>query len=116
MNWQDRLDEFVCLRCDHCCRGDGHVWVTEADIRRIAKHLELTRAAFLKRYTRRAEGDLALVDGPGADKPCVFYEPGHGCRINAIKPRQCIAFPTHWGADESLDLCKGLQALAASTP
>jgi uncharacterized protein len=112
MGWEERLREFVCHRCGNCCRGDGYVWLTQADIRRIAEHLGLTREEFLKTHTRMAEGKIALLDKPGPDMWCMFYEPGLGCRVNAVKPWQCIGFPTKWHDEDSIDFCKGLQILA----
>lgn len=112
--WRDRLHEFVCHRCGNCCRGEGYVWLTRADIRRIAAHLELTAEQFLRTHTRRVDGHIALLDRPLPDKPCIFYEPGQGCLIHAVKPKQCVNFPVKWCEEDAITYCRGLQRLEDS--
>jgi Fe-S-cluster containining protein len=111
MSWLDRLHEFVCHRCGNCCKGEGFVWLSREDIRRIAAHLGLGQEDFVKRYTRMAEGRLALIDHAIPETACVFYEEGLGCAIHAVKPKQCADFPIRWREEDAITYCKGLQAL-----
>lgn len=112
MSWKDHLDEFVCHRCGQCCKGGGYVWLTGRDIRRIAGHLNMTEREFVRRYTRRSQGKLALIDHQIPAKARIFYEEGAGCRIHTVKPRQCVDFPFRWRGEDAVSYCRGLQILA----
>ena len=111
VGWRERLGEFVCHRCGNCCKGEGMVWLRRDDIHRIADHLGLGIREFLRTHTRLVDGRIALLDRAGPEMPCIFYEEGLGCRIQTVKPRQCIDFPTRWHDEDSILFCKGLQAL-----
>ncbi len=90
--WYDRGLAFGCKGCGHCCSGPGgYVWVTEGEIKALAKALEMTAADFGKRYVRQAGLRLALVDGPGGD--CVFLNDHKHCKLYAARPLQCRTYP-----------------------
>lgn len=76
--------------CINCCTQSGHVFVTEDDIDRIARHLGLERANFEKRYVYRGKWGARLT----IPKPhsCHFLLEG-GCSIHEVKPLQCRLFP-----------------------
>ena len=81
---------FECQRCGECCRGEpGYVWVTAADLDRIAAYLranpEDLSASSVRRFGRR----LSLRERPNGD--CVFY--AGGCTIYPVRPQQCRTFP-----------------------
>jgi Fe-S-cluster containining protein len=80
---------FACTGCGACCHGPGYVWVDRAEIEALARFLELDGDAFGRRYLRRVDGRLALVDGP--NEACIFWR--DGCRVYAARPRQCRTFP-----------------------
>ncbi|RME70211.1 MAG: YkgJ family cysteine cluster protein, partial [Planctomycetota bacterium] len=83
---------FRCTGCGRCCEGpDGYVWLELTDIERLAAHLGLDRFAFTRRYVRRIDRELALIDQPGGD--CIFYRRGEGCTVYPARPRQCRTFP-----------------------
>ncbi len=83
---------FRCTQCSHCCTGpQGHVWLSPEDQQRVAGHLGLEVAAFLKRYVRLVGRLLCLVDKPNGD--CIFLSEDKRCSIHAVKPRQCLTFP-----------------------
>lgn len=110
----DGTQPFVCRRCGTCCTGDGYVNVTDAECERIAEFLDIAVERFLDEYTRRERGFARyLVDGPGADLPCVFLrrEPGRPGRClvqGPAKPRQCEDFPRKWKQAGSDRWCEGL--------
>lgn len=78
--------------CINCCTQQGHIFLNEDDIIRIAAHLGLDRREFEKRYVYRSK------QGPrfrlARSQPCYFIIEG-GCSIHAVKPLQCKAFP-YW--------------------
>ena len=114
MSWRDHLHEFVCHRCGNCCKGGGRVCLNRHDIRRIAEHLGMSQVDFLRANTRRSDRRTILLDQPGPERACIFYGGDDvGCRINAVKPRQCADYPVRWRNDDSIHDCEGLRALAA---
>ena len=80
---------FRCSGCGACCRVEGHVWVGEDDIRRLAEHLDLSLDDFGSRYLRRVGRRYSLVEKPNHD--CVFWD--DGCTVYEARPPQCRSFP-----------------------
>jgi hypothetical protein len=82
---------FSCQRgCTRCCEVTGFVYLTAADSRNIAEHLDLSVRAFEKRYVYRTRHLRRLRKPRGAQ--CHFLKDG-GCAIHAVKPVQCRLFP-----------------------
>ena len=81
--------QFTCSRCGDCCRGPGYVWVDDAEIGRLAAHLEMSIEAFGRSYLRDVSGRTALIDNPDGD--CIFWT--DGCSVYAARPGQCRTFP-----------------------
>lgn len=82
---------FTCQRgCINCCDQQGFVYLTEADIKRIANFTGMTRRAFEARYIYRTRHQRRFRKP--RDKQCPFLE-GHGCGIHPAKPTQCRTFP-----------------------
>jgi Fe-S-cluster containining protein len=83
---------FRCQRSGNCCaRPEGEVFVTPADVARIAKHLRLSEEAVRARFVAR-RGDR-LIDAPGGR--CVFLKDGReaACGIYPARPKQCRSWP-----------------------
>ncbi len=81
---------FSCTRCGDCCTGaPGHVWVTRAEIERLARHLGLGVSEFGQRYLRKVGRRYSLTERSGGD--CVFYD--KGCTVYPVRPTQCRTFP-----------------------
>ena len=76
--------------CTECCRQQGFVYLTEADIARAAAFLGMTAEAFEKEYVYRTRRRMRLRV-PHAVQ-CHFLLDG-GCSIHPAKPTQCRAFP-----------------------
>lgn len=76
--------------CTECCRQQGFVYLTEADIVRAATFLGMTRSAFERKYIYRTRNRMRLR--VPRDASCHFLH-DCGCSIHRAKPSQCRAFP-----------------------
>jgi Fe-S-cluster containining protein len=76
--------------CTECCRQKGFVYLTEADLRRMAEYVGMTAAAFERKYVYRTSRKMRLrVPREGT---CPFLLEA-GCSIHPAKPTQCRIFP-----------------------
>ena len=86
---------FGCTGCGACCTIEGHVWVDEEEIARLAECLNLDVDDFGARYLRRVDGKYSLTELPIAGEPvkkaCVFWD--GECSVYQARPRQCRTFP-----------------------
>jgi Fe-S-cluster containining protein len=91
--WYHKGLRFECTGCGNCCRNHGdysYVYLAEADVRAIAAHLGLERAAFLERYCQEEDGWISLrMDRPA----CPFLTEANRCSIYPVRPKQCVAWP-----------------------
>ncbi len=89
--WYAEGLRFACQQCGKCCRGPepGYVWVTEAEIEKLARRLGMSVDAFGKLYLRRIGGRYSLVERANHD--CIFWE--NGCTVYEDRPEQCRTFP-----------------------
>lgn len=76
--------------CTRCCDVQGYVYLTEEDLRRAAKFLGMSPAAFERDYVYRT-AHLRRLRKP-KDRQCHFLKDG-GCAIHPVKPVQCRLFP-----------------------
>ncbi len=77
-----------CLKCANCCKTTGPRF-TRTDIKRIAKHINLSEFDFEAEYLRFDEdGDWVLKS-----VPCVFLEEDNKCSIYDIRPKACAEYP-----------------------
>ncbi len=103
-------DNFACLRCGACCRAPGDVRLDPGEAEAIARELGLSVEVFIDRFTRLARDRQALSLTDGADGACVFLDADHACRIQAVKPRQCLDYPRRWRSAALDAVCAGLRA------
>ena len=83
---------FSCTRCGACCTGaPGYVWVSEAEIRRLAAFRGETIEQFSARFVRRVGERYSLIEKPGGD--CIFWDKEEGCTVYPARPDQCRAWP-----------------------
>ena len=113
--WYSKGLRFSCTRCGNCCRNHGayaYVYLAEADVSAIARHLELDRATFLSRYCQEEDGWVTLrMDTPA----CPFLGDGNACAIYPVRPKQCATWPfwrenlvrTTWEGEVTAD-CPGI--------
>jgi Fe-S-cluster containining protein len=85
-----------CTRCGNCCRWPGYVRLKDREAEAMAAHLGLPLERFLDRFTRLTDDrrGLSLIEKP--DGSCIFLEGENGCRIQPVKPAQCVGFPNEW--------------------
>jgi uncharacterized protein len=76
--------------CTNCCTQKGFVYLTEADLTRIAKFLGMPAVDFERRYVYRTTRQLRLR--VPRQVQCHFLLDG-GCSIHSVKPAQCRIFP-----------------------
>ncbi len=76
--------------CTKCCEQKGFVYLSEADLKRIAKFLGLPEAEFERRYVYRTRHLLRLR--MPRHTQCHFLRED-GCSIHPVKPVQCRIFP-----------------------
>ena len=76
--------------CTKCCEQKGFVYLTNADVSRIARFLGMTINDFELRYVYRTQHLLRLRIP--ARTRCPFLKNG-GCSIHEVKPTQCRIFP-----------------------
>ena len=83
---------FACTRCGNCCVGAGSVRVSDAEIARLARRLELGEPEFRAIYTRTLRGgDVSLRET--RSRACVFHRGTDGCAVYEDRPRQCRTWP-----------------------
>jgi Fe-S-cluster containining protein len=76
--------------CTECCRQQGFVYLSEADLVRAARFLGMTPARFERKYVYRTPNRMRLRVPSGSH--CHFLHEG-GCSIHPAKPTQCRIFP-----------------------
>ena len=82
--------EMDCLACANCCKTMSPTF-TQKDTQRIAKHLEMTVAAFKKKWLKKERG---TGDWINKKMPCQFLNlKTNMCNIYEVRPRDCAGFP-----------------------
>lgn len=90
MMWYKDGLKFECTQCGNCCTGaPGYVWITISELYRIAEFLGIDDREFTRRYVRKVNNRLSLIELPNGN--CVFYE--KGCKVYPVRPSQCRTFP-----------------------
>jgi len=78
-----------CLKCaSFCCKVAGYVEVRRADIRRLAKHLDLTVPEFEAKHIveKTRKGEKLIKSGYDT---CQFLGPDRRCTVYSARPRDC---------------------------
>jgi len=86
-------EQIDCTQCANCCKV-ATAPVADRDVERLAKHLRISREAFLTEYT---EEDKEGIDGARrllrrTAEGCVFLD-GNLCSIYEERPDTCRRFP-----------------------
>ncbi|MEM8712007.1 MAG: YkgJ family cysteine cluster protein, partial [Planctomycetota bacterium] len=121
---------FSCHRCGHCCTGgEGHVWLEDGEVERMAARLSISPEVFRERFVRTvpipagasAEGNdglrEALVErSEGAGGRCVLLEGHNECSVYEDRPEHCRTFPywpsvmeTEAGFERARATCPGIR-------
>ncbi|MFQ6048454.1 MAG: YkgJ family cysteine cluster protein [Phycisphaerae bacterium] len=85
---------FECAQCGLCCTGQGYVWVTPEEIRRIARFLGRGDGWLDKQHLRRV--GLRYCLGERANQDCIFLARQSDkavCSIYPVRPKQCRTWP-----------------------
>lgn len=81
---------FQCQRCGACCTGaPGVVRVSDGEAMAIAEFLGLPVQETIETFLYLWENEYSIREDD--DGRCLFFE--DGCRIYAVRPRQCSTFP-----------------------
>lgn len=87
---QETWAETNCLECGHCCRSMTPTF-RPSDVKRIAKHLQITEQEFVKTYTKIDSDSGETVS---RKQPCMLYDKAtHKCTIYEVRPKDCADFP-----------------------
>lgn len=90
--WFSEGLRFKCTGCGGCCTGSpGYVYLSLADLEKLAAHLHLSEQEFIETYTRQIDGQYALLDRPGS-YDCIFLKDKR-CSVYEARPVQCRTFP-----------------------
>ena len=108
---------FECTQCGKCCTNRGeyaYVYLSDDEVDALAKHLELSRAAFKRKYTFIDEYGWRQLRFTGSR--CVFLDEADRCGVYPARPVQCRTFP-FWRemvqddggwSEEARSLCEGV--------
>jgi uncharacterized protein len=101
---------YTCQRCTNCCRWPGIVRVDENEITAIAAHVRMSEEDFIARHTRLRPDrrGLSLLENAGGS--CEWLD-GRDCRLQAVKPAQCRAFPNGWNFPGWREKCEAVPSL-----
>jgi Fe-S-cluster containining protein len=80
---------FTCQKCGECCRGYGGTFVSQGDIARISKYLNIDPDRFVSEFCQLS-GDKPLL-AQHRNGYCVFWD--KLCRIHPVKPKMCKKWP-----------------------
>ena len=109
------LNNFQCHCCGRCCRiPDGIVRVSDDEIARIAKFLDMDEATFIASETELAPDRRGLILKNTPEGVCVYLTSDTLCRINPVKPDKCRTFPFEWTNADSTSVCPELKCLASA--
>ncbi|MGE0410156.1 MAG: YkgJ family cysteine cluster protein, partial [Amphiplicatus sp.] len=90
---------YNCLKCVAYCCSYAHIPVNGRDVKRLAKHFNVSEAAAEKRFTKFGDKDSPRVLRHTADEhfitSCMFLDKEtRRCGIYEARPQICRAFPT----------------------
>ncbi len=111
-NGSDHL-RYRCQRCGNCCRWQGYVRLTAADVDQIADFLALSVDEFIERHTFLTSDRRGLSLTENEQGYCVFLSRSGDCMIQPVKPEQCTLFPNFWNFPGFRDQCAAIDTWAA---
>lgn len=98
---------YVCQRCNACCKWPGDVRIEEWEIAPISGFLGIGEDEFISRYTRLRTNRTGLSLIEKENHECIMLE-GGGCRIHPVKPAQCAGFPNTWNFPGWRQVCEAV--------
>lgn len=107
--WYSQGLGFTCTQCGNCCTGPpGFVWISEAEIVRLAEYLKLAPQEVVDRHCRKLGGRFSLKESKNPQHggyDCIFLKEQRGdpggragparrvCTIYPVRPLQCRTWP-----------------------
>ncbi|MEL6111726.1 MAG: YkgJ family cysteine cluster protein [Pseudomonadota bacterium] len=91
--------KYDCLECVAYCCSYTHIPTNKTDIKRLAKHFEVTEEQAKRRYTKKGDEDTPRVLRHSEDEhfvtSCMFLDKDtRNCTIYEARPKICREFPT----------------------
>jgi Fe-S-cluster containining protein len=80
--------ELDCLQCANCCKTTPAL-VSNEDINRIAKHLQISSKDFMSKYVIRDNDSDTILN----KTPCTFLGSDNKCSIYEVRPFACKDYP-----------------------
>lgn len=105
MTESGKAARYECARCSACCRWAGDVCIEEDEVREISRFLHMEEQAFIDECCRLRANRQGLSIRDAEDGACMMLTE-NGCRINPVKPRQCLGFPSQWNFPGWRELCR----------
>lgn len=99
---------FQCKMCGQCCEGQGGIVVTQPEIERIEKFLNMNHEEFQKKFLEPEVTNKYSIRTK-EDGYCIFFDKNKGCLVHPVKPNICLAWPFFKGNLEdknSLEMAK----------
>jgi uncharacterized protein len=91
------FDSAKCAECGgRCCTGEsGYIYLSRDEIEDIAAFLELSLEMFGQKYLFQKGYKYSLKERVyEGSHDCIFYDrKSNGCKIYAVRPKQCRTFP-----------------------
>ena len=106
--------QYQCQRCTNCCRWPGVVKVETDEVDTIAAFLGMPVPDFIERHTRLRPDRMGLSLLEREDHTCEWLQ-GNDCALQAVKPRQCRAFPNEWNFPGWRERCDARPVLVKTT-
>ncbi len=89
--------KYDCLKCPGYCCSYPVIELKQRDLKRLAKHFDITPAQVKTRFTKRAHGHDCIMrrkQDPYFGRICRFFDTeARHCSIYAVRPETCRAFP-----------------------
>jgi Fe-S-cluster containining protein len=104
--------EYVCQRCTNCCKWPGVVKVEPDEIAAIAAFVGMKEEEFIEQHTRLRPDRRGLSLLEREDHSCAWLD-GRDCALQAVKPRQCRAFPNGWNFPGWREMCEAVPVLVS---
>lgn len=84
-----------CSICDKCCEYRGDIKITPINVLQISKFLKISIKEFLENYTEEVKGQEPerVIKAVGEKQRCIFNDSDFKCKIQKVKPMQCVVFP-----------------------
>lgn len=87
--------KFACQGCSYCCGHEpGYVFLSEADLSRLAHGLGLTDEAFTEIYCRKIDmGSFYMISLREKENFDCEFLTEKGCSVYENRPMQCRTYP-----------------------